>query len=58
MRRIVSAVVACGWLLGLALAVRLLGGGTAARIGGALLVLLAAGGGAVAAVGLAQRRSA
>jgi len=45
-------------VLGLALAVRLLGGGTAARIGGALLVLLAAGGGAVAAVGLAQRRSA
>lgn len=43
--------------LGVVLGVRLLGGGVAARIGGAVLLLVAAGAGAVAAVGLAQRRS-
>jgi hypothetical protein len=44
-------------VLGLVLAVRLSGGGTAARIGGGILVVLAAGAGAVAAVGMAQRRA-
>jgi hypothetical protein len=44
-------------VLGVVLAVRLLGGGAVAQIGGVALLLIAAGAGAVAAVGLAQRRS-
>jgi len=43
--------------LGVILAVRLLTGGAVARIGAIVLLLAAGGAGAVAAVGLAQRRS-
>lgn len=44
-------------VLGVAMAVRLLTGGAAARIGGLILLALAAGAGAVAAVGFGQRRA-
>jgi hypothetical protein len=51
------ALSAATFVAGLALGVRLLAGDAPARISAAPVLVLAAGAGAVAAVGLAQRRS-